>query len=179
MTTKECSKCGEEKPVSDFHRKSSSPDGLVGQCKPCRKSYGAERYKRRRSEAIAWQRAYTERNADAVRSYNTSYMRRRRQEDELFRLKSNLRSLFHGATSRWPKKSSVWRLVGCSPEKLRDWLEMHFAEGMSWENRSEWHIDHIRPIASFEDPADPACWHWSNLQPLWADDNLKKSDKWT
>jgi hypothetical protein len=53
---------------------------------------------------------------------------------------------------------------------------------MTWENRSKWHVDHIRPCASFNlfDPAQQAaCFHFSNLQPLWAADNIRKSDKWT
>ena len=74
-------------------------------------------------------------------------------------------------------------LIGCSKEELIKHLESQFIEGMTWENWSlnGWHIDHIRPISSF-DLSDPAqakeCFHYSNLQPLWAIDNLKKSDLW-
>ena len=57
-------------------------------------------------------------------------------------------------------------------------LEKQFAIGMSWENRSEWHIDHIIPLSSAktEDEVYKLC-HYTNLQPLWAEDNLKKSNK--
>jgi hypothetical protein len=71
--------------------------------------------------------------------------------------------------------------MGCSIAYAYAYLEAQFAEGMSWENYGEWHIDHIRPCASFdlEDPVQQReCFHYTNLQPLWAKDNLSKSDKW-
>lgn len=78
------------------------------------------------------------------------------------------------------KNSSISSLVGCSMDQLRHHLESRFVEGMGWSNRSKWHIDHIRPLSSF-DLSDPeqlakAC-HHTNLQPLWARDNMIKSDR--
>jgi hypothetical protein len=78
------------------------------------------------------------------------------------------------------KNSSVTNLIGCSIDQLRDHLESKFVEGMGWGNRSEWHIDHIIPLSSF-DLSDPeqlakAC-HYTNLQPLWAADNIAKGGK--
>lgn len=81
------------------------------------------------------------------------------------------------------KNNSTTELVGCSKEELIKYLESQFSEGMTWDNWSlnGWHIDHIRPISSF-DLSDPEqikqCFHYSNLQPLWAIDNLKKSNSW-
>jgi hypothetical protein len=69
------------------------------------------------------------------------------------------------------------RLVGCSLEALRRHLESQFRKGMSWENYGDWHIDHILPCASFNltDPAEQRrCFHYTNLQPLWAKENLSK-----
>lgn len=73
-------------------------------------------------------------------------------------------------------------LVGYSLDDLRRHLERQFTKGMTWDNIGKWHVDHIQPRASFtfSDAADPeflACWALTNLQPLWATDNLKKSDK--
>ena len=73
------------------------------------------------------------------------------------------------------------RWFGCSPAELMAHLEAQFTAGMTWENRGEWHVDHVRPLASF-DLSDPeqrrlAC-HYTNLQPLWAEDNLRKHAKW-
>ena len=78
------------------------------------------------------------------------------------------------------KKNKTFDIVGCSPEFLKDHLEKQFTEGMSWENHSlyGWHIDHIIPVSSAktEDEVYSLC-HYTNLQPLWAEDNLKKGDK--
>ena len=74
-------------------------------------------------------------------------------------------------------------LLGCTINEGKAHLERQFADGMTWENHGlyGWHIDHIRPVASFDltDPAQQAaCFHYTNLQPLWAADNLAKSDRY-
>ena len=72
-------------------------------------------------------------------------------------------------------------LSGCSKEELYTFLEAEFSEGMTWENYGKWHVDHIRPCASFnlEDVEEQKkCFHWTNLQPLWAVDNIRKGSKW-
>lgn len=72
-------------------------------------------------------------------------------------------------------------LVGCSGEFLRTHIERQFEPDMSWHNYGKWHVDHIRPCASFDlsdDEQMKQCFNWKNLQPLWAMDNLKKSDTW-
>ena len=79
------------------------------------------------------------------------------------------------------KAAKTEDLLGCTVAEARAHLEAQFLPGMTWDNHGEWHIDHIRPCASF-DFSDPQqqkeCSHYSNLQPLWAKDNLSKSDKW-
>jgi hypothetical protein len=73
-------------------------------------------------------------------------------------------------------------LVGCTPLDLMAHLESKFLLGMTWENRHLWHIDHIIPCDAFDliDPGQQrACFHWTNLQPLWSSDNLSKSNKIT
>ena len=76
------------------------------------------------------------------------------------------------------KRNKTFDIVGCTPEFLKEYLEIQFTEGMTWENRCEWHIDHIIPLSSAknEDELYKLC-HYTNLQPLWAEDNLKKSNK--
>jgi hypothetical protein len=80
--------------------------------------------------------------------------------------------------SNYMKKNKTFEIVGCSPEFLKEHLEKQFVDGMSWENRAEWHIDHIIPLSSAktEEDALKLC-HYTNLQPLWAEDNLRKSNK--
>ena len=80
------------------------------------------------------------------------------------------------------KSASTRELIGADPEFVKKHLESQFEEGMSWDNNTNdgWHKDHIIPCASF-DLSDPEqqkkCFHWSNLQPLWAKDNLSKGAK--
>jgi len=78
------------------------------------------------------------------------------------------------------RSSRTEDLLGCSFTFLRFWLESKFLPNMSWENYGDWHVDHIRPLASFDltDPKQQAlAFHFLNLQPLWAKDNLSKGAK--
>lgn len=77
------------------------------------------------------------------------------------------------------KSSPTFKLLGCSVEDLMIHLESMFAEGMNWNNYGKWHVDHIRPCVSFNlfDPEEQKrCFHFTNLQPLWALDNYRKGD---
>lgn len=81
------------------------------------------------------------------------------------------------------KKSKTLDLVGCDAVFLINFIESKFLPAMTWKNHGlhGWHIDHIRPCSSF-DLTDPEqqkqCFHYTNLQPLWALDNLSKNSKW-
>ena len=81
------------------------------------------------------------------------------------------------------KTNKTFALLGYTKAELMTHLESQFTDGMSWENRSEWHIDHIRPVSSFDfdstdHPDFKECWALDNLQPLWAADNMSKATKW-
>jgi hypothetical protein len=99
-----------------------------------------------------------------------------------FKLGISLRSRLNRAIKDNTKQGSAIKLLGCTVNEVIFYLEAQFIEGMSWENWSlhGWHIDHIKSLASFnlEDPTQlaMAC-HYSNLQPLWAKDNLSKGSK--
>lgn len=97
-----------------------------------------------------------------------------------FRLRVRLAGVFRRLKATPKKAASTMALVGCSREQLVAHIESQFKRGMTWENRSAWHLDHIRPISSFDllDPEQQReCFHFSNLQPLWRQENLEKSDK--
>jgi hypothetical protein len=80
------------------------------------------------------------------------------------------------------KSGHTLELLGCTIEELKQYLEPQFTEGMSWDNygRYGWHMDHIIPCSIF-DMSDPIeqkqCFHYTNLQPLWAKDNLSKGNR--
>ena len=76
------------------------------------------------------------------------------------------------------KKDRTIVELGYSANDLKTHIESLFIEGMSWENWGEWHIDHIKPVSKFEKNDLPSVVNsLSNLQPLWAKDNLSKSSK--
>jgi hypothetical protein len=106
----------------------------------------------------------------------------RQQDDLRYKLTKALRSRLYKTVEGNSKSASTLELVGCTLEYLKNHLESQFTDGMSWDNYGKygWHIDHIIPCASF-DLTDPAqqreCFHFSNLQPLWAKDNWSKGAK--
>lgn len=109
--------------------------------------------------------------------FNTRYY-----SDINFKLKNNLRARLRLAIKRGSKLGSSVRDLGCSIEKLKLWLEMHWQDGMSWDNYGPkgWHIDHIIPLASLDLTNKEQflkAVHFTNLQPLWAEDNYDKKDK--
>lgn len=117
--------------------------------------------------------------------YRASARRRasfRREHDLDFRMKDVLRKRMRNALLGLTKTSRTMDLLGCSLEELKQHLEMAFREGMSWENYGKfgWHIDHIIPCSSFNlsDPEEQKkCFHFTNLQPLWAKENWSKGSK--
>lgn len=102
----------------------------------------------------------------------------RRKEDMAFRLVCSLRGRIRSALLGANKSMPTRQLLGCTLSVLRFHLEVKFTAGMTWENYGAWHIDHIRPCCSFDmtKPEDQLeCFHYTNLQPLWAHDNSVKS----
>jgi len=126
-------------------------------------------------------------NPEKRKEYRENYKSRkqeqrkeRRDKDPIFNLTNRLRCRLwkYLKILNITKTNKTFDIVGCSPQFLKEHLETQFTDGMSWDNRSEWHIDHIIPLSSAktEDELYKLC-HYENLQPLWAEDNLKKSNK--
>lgn len=113
-------------------------------------------------------------------SHQRSIRRKKRKGRTIGRtLRSRMRHLLKRGKSRMSS------LIGCSPQFLRQYIEENFKPGMTWQNYgSMWHIDHIRPCASFDlsrKSEQRACFHYTNLQPLWAHENTAKGktdSKW-
>jgi hypothetical protein len=114
------------------------------------------------------------------KDYIKEYQRNRRKTNINVKLAHNLGSRLRNAIKYFNKSEATMKLVGCSLEQLKKHLENKFTQGMSWANYGKWHVDHIRPCASFDlrKPSEQRkCFHYTNLQPLWAIDNLEKNDK--
>lgn len=124
---------------------------------------------------------WRENNRERYRARQNKWRSWKHFNDPTFRLRNNLRSRLRLALKGGVKSCSTVKLIGCPVELLRFHLETQFVAGMSWGNYGKmWHVDHIRPCASF-DLSDPEqqkqCFHYSNLQPLFVEDNLKKGAK--
>lgn len=167
MNTKTCTKCGIKKIATTefFHATPKGKYGLKGQCKTCRSEYDAKH-----SSKPEVKKRRNERN------------KKRQQSDAQYLLGKNLRCRLYTALQGKTKSAATLELLGCNIEHLKSHLENQFTDGMSWENYGKhgWHVDHIIPCASF-DLSDPAqqreCFHFSNLQPLWAEENISKGAK--
>lgn len=122
---------------------------------------------------------YAEHRAQEHR-YSNEYQKTRKKKDPVFALMCGLRSRISALlSSRGHKKTSkIIEIVGCTPAELKEYLEERFEPGMCWDNRADWHIDHIIPMSTAKTEEDVIMLnHYTNLQPLWAADNLAKSDK--
>jgi hypothetical protein len=115
-------------------------------------------------------------------SYSNDYQKNRRNEDQLFKLNHNVKARLSVFLKKnnITKKNKTFELVGCTPQELKEHLEKQFREGMTWENHVKygWNIDHIIPLSSAttEEELYKLC-HFTNLQPLWAEENLSKGNR--
>jgi hypothetical protein len=114
------------------------------------------------------------------REKRNNYISDRKLNNPIYRLSHIVRNRIKQflKTNNITKKNKTFDIVGCTPEFLKEHLERKFTEGMSWDNQGKWHIDHIVPLSSAKTDEEiyKLC-HYTNLQPLWAKDNLKKGDK--
>ena len=106
--------------------------------------------------------------------------RKRYHSDPLYKFKRNCRNRTHKAfkVKSWRKDGSTEKLLGCDWKTAMNHIEKQFEPWMTWENHGEWHIDHIKPLASANTIEEMTpLFHYTNLQPLLAEDNILKGDK--
>jgi hypothetical protein len=147
--------------------------------KACRKRW----YQRNKEKADTAHKLYCQSNKKKVREYKRQYENKRKSNDPCYRLQCNMRILGNRvvkqlALGKKPACTEKWQ--GCSADELKAHLESLFSEGMSWDNygKNGWHVDHIRPVSSFLAEDAMLVNHYTNLQPLWATDNISKSNKY-
>ncbi len=147
-----------------------------------RQAYSARLREKMRREGRRMRENETPEQRQRRLAVNKAYRRRRLKEDPAFRLRIALSSRMSRALkSRGSSKGREnWEgLVGYTLQELKAHIERQFANGMSWDNYGEWHLDHIVPVAAFnwktpDDPEFKACWALTNLRPLWASENFRK-----
>lgn len=193
---KRCNKCKIDKPLNAFSKHSGYSGGYNARCKKCRAEYQAayrnkypekikeqrnKYYKNNKDSILARDKVYYEKNRDKIIKQKTEYDAKRRKIDINYKISSNLRSRLYMAIRKNYKAGSAVRDLGCSIAELKAHLESKFEPGMTWDNYGDWHIDHIKPLSSFDltdsDEIRLAC-NYTNLQPLWAKDNIIKGNQW-
>ena len=141
-----------------------------------RKSY--QKYK---DERLEQKKKYYQENKGRIRDYQREYENRKMKEDSFYAFKIRMRGVVRDSFRRkgYGKTSQCRVILGCDYETLFNHIESQFRDGMNWDNKGEWHIDHIKPLALAKTEEDVAelC-HYTNLQPLWCNENLSKGSKY-
>jgi ribosomal protein S20 len=191
-----CKKCGLVRAIDYFGLRKERPSGRRSICKWCesrrnrswqvnnreRVNEGARRsYWKNPKRSILYSRKWRLRNPEKRRAQHVRE-RERRKLDLNCRILARLRRRVHLALKGEWKSGRTIELLGCGIADFKIYLESRFEPGMSWQNygRTGWHIDHIMPCAIFDlrrPEHQKRCFHFSNMQPMWAHRNLKKASK--
>lgn len=196
--TKKCTKCQEEKSLDGFWNKKTASDGKRSKCIQCEKEesnrYHAENKEILREKAkIAsiknkekkskYFKQWWEENKHKRIKKATQYKKERYHTDELFKLSQLVRGYCKRITKAVKDDTNMRSIdhLGCTLEEFKAHIESQWQDGMTWDNHAHdgWHIDHIVPldwyIKNSDDPWQAN--HFTNLQPLWAKENLSKNNK--
>jgi hypothetical protein len=154
---KKCNNCNIEKENSYFNKKKDNKDGLRGDCRECQSIKRKEYY-------LKNEKKYKE-----PRDTSHDKLRKRIRASVL----KGMSRIKDGKKSR-----SSSKIIGCSWSDFKLHIETQFKDGMTWDNHGDWHLDHIIPLSSAKTEEEVyKLNHYTNLQPLWAEENLKKGDK--
>ncbi len=209
-TSKICSKCKEEKEITEFYKAATNVDGHNNVCKDCvnnanklwrkenpeqaktkNKKHGKTYRNGHKEDMNKFRKDWNDKNPDYYTDYaathkqekaitDRAYEKKRMANDPLFALSKRIRNSIRQSlrNGKYPKHNGTYEILGCTIEELFAHLENQFIEGMSWDNRELWHVDHIYPVSkAINEEHLLQLNHYTNLQPLWAEDNLKKGDK--
>ena len=156
------------------------------------KQYQKEYREKNKEKQKQYIKDYYLKNQNELKNYQKNYQKenkeirnKRYKKDKEIperKIKMILRSRFKAAIKKDCKNSSIIKLLGCPIDEFKIYLESKFQGGMTWKNHGlkGWHIDHIIPCSAFDltkEEEQKKCFHYSNLQPLWWEDNLKKGNK--
>ena len=210
MIYRKCTVCKEDKPATLEYFPPHKPGkyGLHSWCIPCKKQKDTDR--RKRPDQIARQQKWRDQNKDKIKKYNDDYRasgyssarhvaewrsknidharkmererERRRRKIPWYALKVRFSARLSSMLHTGKQGRSTFEILGYTADELKTHIEKQFLKGMSWDNMSEWEVDHIIPVSHFKaDSIDSedfkACWALSNLRPLWKRDNRSKGNK--
>jgi membrane-associated HD superfamily phosphohydrolase len=141
-------------------------------------------YKQNKEHRKQYLKEYREKNIDKIREVKRNYERTRKSKDPLYKLISNFRTAIYQVLkeSNVEKNGHYFDILQYTPDELIFHLENQFKDGMTWDNYGEWHVDHIKAIASYNiqeigDSEFMECWSLENLQPLWGEENIRKGSR--
>lgn len=172
-TVKICKSCNKKKSINEFNKDNRVINGYRNSCKECGKIKGKEYYKNNSEKEKKRKKEY-EKNNKSIRNNrnkikyktNLKYMLIQKMRDLLRRCMKN-------------KIDKTQSILGYTYEQLKQRIESQFKTGMNWENYGKWHIDHKKPVSLFKVGTNPRIINaLCNLQPMWAIDNIKKSNKY-
>ena len=178
-----CYDCKESKDPSEFGKHSSAKDGLLTICKVCKNKQTQDYYKSNFEKIEIQKKIYRKDNVEKIYKRQSKWVKKRMEEDPLFKLsfivRNRVRQYLKNKKFTEKFNKSNYEMIGLTPEELKEHIEKLFTEGMSWDLMGKHiHIDHIIPLSSaktYEEVIKLS--HYTNLQPLWAVDNLKKGAK--
>jgi hypothetical protein len=182
--SEECVKIYRQKYTKELHKKRYIKKEIHGNKKYFTEKEKAEAIKRNRNNFNKTEKAKINKSKA---KYSIKYYYKQKEDTQKYsqykmihNLRKRLREVAKQKKAENTRAGSGSVLFGCSYTQLRNHLKKQFKDGMSWKNYGDWHIDHIIPMAKFDmnviDQRNK-CFHYSNLQPLWAVDNLKKGKK--
>lgn len=197
---KHCPYCDNWKELTEYNKQSSSWDKLGRMCRNCYCDYKNNKRKtneKYREKDILYKQKYNEsgrrKEVSKIR-YNSkrdeiikkcvAYNKKKYNSDPYFRIVLCMRTRISKLLKQKSadKNNNFYQYLGYTKLEFIEYFQKKFKEGMTWENHGKWHIDHIKPCASFnllDEEEQKKCFHYTNLQPLWANDNLSKGCKYT
>lgn len=193
---KKCKGCGLEKPLVMFNKDSAGKNGLKSRCKECQNKAARNHYYDNQEKYQIMSKEWTLNNTQKHKNsqkewrknnpnYINQYQKQRLEEDVIYKITHNLRSRTYDIFKKkgLVKDKTSIELVGIEGDKLIKYIESKWTEGMNWENygkdvENQWSIDHIIPLslANTIEEIKKLC-HYTNLQPMWHIDNIKKQNK--
>ncbi len=139
-----------------------------------RKKYFIENKDKEREK----RKEYYHQNKQKEREKNNLWKNKKRKEDGFHRMKLNLRNRLRDFLINESEGKRTKDIVGLDKSEFKFYIQSKFVDGMTWDNYGEWHLDHIKPLCLAKDYEEALILnHYTNLQPLWAEDNLRKNRK--
>lgn len=138
-----------------------------------------EYYKNNVEKIREYRKKYYQDNKGKERLRNNKYKSVRLKNDPVERAKKNIRDRVRQYLVGENKGKRTFEIIGLDKEGFKTYIENMFTNGMCWENYGEWHIDHIKPLCLAKTNEEIIKLnHYTNLQPLWGEDNIKKNRKY-